>query len=452
MAVIMGIVIWLAFFLTLLAQKPVPKTPVAPKAAAVKVPDPGPGAMTVRSLKVLGNRTFATAGIIEYSGLRVGQSADAAAFEAARVKLANSGVFERVGYKYAPATGGGLDAVIEVVEIPQVFRYRFEDLPATSEEMVAYLKQSDPLFADRIPATKEFLSRYARELEAFLKPKGLKDAVSSKLIPDTGDKLVVLFRPDRPIPTISQVSFKGNEAVPTPVLQIAMNQIAMGAIYKEELVRQYLETTIRPIYEQRGRLEVLFPKVTAQPSADNSGINVTIDVVEGPSFDIGEIRLVGAIGDPKPLYQTMVLQPGDLANMTEVAAAVRRVRASLVREGYLKTEAKFERKLRREKEKPLADLTVTVVPGVMYTFGKLKIDGLDILNEPQLRKMWGLENGKPYNGEYAELFLNRVRDENLFENLGSTKAIATVNEQARVVDVTLVFGAAVKTPPKKQPF
>ena len=33
----------------------------------------------------------------------------------------------------------------------------------------------------------------------------------------------------------------------------------------------------------------------------------------------------------------------------------------------------------------------------------------------------GLGKGKPYNGEYAELFLNRMRDENLFENLGSTK-------------------------------
>ena len=126
-----------------------------------------------------------------------------------------------------------------------------------------------------------------------------------------------------------------------------MNQIAMGAIYKEDLVRQYLETTIRPIYEQRGRLEVAFPKVTAQPSPDNGGINVTIDMVEGPSFDIGAIRLVGAVGDPKALYQTMVLQPGDLANMTEVAAAVKRVRAHLVREGYLKTEAKFERDRKR---------------------------------------------------------------------------------------------------------
>ena len=110
------------------------------------------------------------------------------------------------------------------------------------------------------------------------------------------------FRPDRPIPNISQVGFRGNDALPTTVLQIAMNQIAMGAIFKEEMVRQYLETTIRPIYEKRGPLEGTFPKVMAQPSPDNSGINVMIEVVEEPSFDIGAIRLVGPIGDPKALY------------------------------------------------------------------------------------------------------------------------------------------------------
>ncbi|MBY0505653.1 MAG: hypothetical protein K2X03_17195 [Bryobacteraceae bacterium] len=439
---------WLILSL-LLAQSPKPR---AAKPVAKPTGDPGPTVNQVRSLAVQGNRNFTAAGILEFSGVRVGQSADAAAFEAARVKLANSGVFERVGYKYSPATGGGVDAVFEVVEIPQVFPYRFEDLPASPAEMTAYLKQSDPLFAERIPATKEFLSRYSRALDTFLQTKGVKEAVVSKLVPDVGDKLVVIFRPDRPLPTIAQVGFQGNEAVPTPALQIAMNQIAMGAVYKEDMVRQYLETTIRPIYEQRGRLEVTFPKVSAQPSKDNGGMNVMVEVVEGPSFDIGEIRLRGPIQDPKPLYQTMVLQPGDLANMTEVAAATRRVKAYLVREGYLKAEAKFERKLRREKDKPLADIVVNVAPGAAYTFGKLKIEGLDILNEPQLRKLWSLETGKAYNGEYAELFLNRIRDDGLFENLGSTKAIPVVNEQSRVVDVTLVFGAAAKMPPKKRPF
>ena len=95
----------------------------------------------------------------------------------------------------------------------------------------------------------------------------------------------------------------------------------------------------------------------------------------------------------------MVLEPGDFANMTQVAAAVRRVRAHLVREGHLKIEAKVERKLRREKEKPLVDLTITVIPGGVNMFGNLLIDGLDILNEPQVRKMWGLGKGRPYSGE-----------------------------------------------------
>ena len=67
--------------------------------------------------------------------------------------------------------------------------------------------------------------------------------------------------------------------------------------------------------------------------------------------------------------------------------------------------------------------------------------------------MWGLENGKPYNGEYPELFLSRLREENLFENLGSTKAQVFPNEATQVVDVTLVFGPGVKeAPKKKRPF
>ena len=75
---------WLVLSLTLLAQKPVPKTKA----------DPGPAIHQVRTLKVQGNKNFSAAGIIEYSGIRVGQNADADAFEGARVKLANSGVFE----------------------------------------------------------------------------------------------------------------------------------------------------------------------------------------------------------------------------------------------------------------------------------------------------------------------------------------------------------------------
>ena len=113
---------------------------------------------------------------------------------------------------------------------------------------------------------------------------------------------------------------------------------------------------------------------------------------------------------------------------------------------------KFERKLRREKEKPLADLMINITPGPLYTFGKLKIDGLDIVTEPAVRKMWGLEADKPYNGEYPDLFLNRLREENIFENLGSTKVVVTPNDQTHVVDVTLVFGKAAPCRPKKQQF
>jgi outer membrane protein assembly factor BamA len=80
----------------------------------------------------------------------------------------------------------------------------------------------------------------------------------------------------------------------------------------------------------------------------------------------------------------------------------------------------------------------------------LTIEGLDIHTEPVIRKLWALKEGQPYNNEYPDLFLNRVREQGVFDNLGKTSAKINVNEKSRAVDVTLRFEGA--PPPKKEPF
>jgi hypothetical protein len=58
--------------------------------------------------------------------------------------------------------------------------------------------------------------------------------------------------------------------------------------------------------------------------------------------------------------------------------------------------------------------------------------------------MWGLQPGKPFNPDYPERFMTRVREDGVFENLGVTKTQQKINEAAGTVDVTLVFGGAAK--------
>jgi hypothetical protein len=64
---------------------------------------------------------------------------------------------------------------------------------------------------------------------------------------------------------------------------------------------------------------------------------------------------------------------------------------------------------------------------------------LDLNGEAAVKKLWALQQGKPFNGYYPDYFLNRIREDGLFDNLRKTKAVVKVDETSHVVDVTLQF-------------
>jgi outer membrane translocation and assembly module TamA len=85
------------------------------------------------------------------------------------------------------------------------------------------------------------------------------------------------------------------------------------------------------------------------------------------------------------------------------------------------------------------DLTVHVEEGPQFLFGKLIVEGLDIHGEAAIRKLWAMKEGKPFDADYPDYFLKRVQEDNIFENLTKTRASMKVDEETRLVDVTLSF-------------
>ena len=77
--------------------------------------------------------------------------------------------------------------------------------------------------------------------------------------------------------------------------------------------------------------------------------------------------------------------------------------------------------------------------GPLYKLGKLDIVGLDIETEPVIRKMWGLAPGRPFNVEYPDHFLARVKEGGVFDGLKSSRAETMINAANHSVDVTLYF-------------
>jgi outer membrane protein insertion porin family len=405
----------------------------------------------LESLRVSGAERIPVERILAVANLKLGQMVNKADFEAARERLVATGAFENVGYQFKPsAKKSGYDAVFEVMEILQMYRYHFEDLPASDAALRAALAQQETLFGDEIPATPYVLERYQKTLEQALdgktKVRGTLRYVQAKLeTPNVQPtETEILFRPPGDVPRISEVHFLGlpesNPALTLEQLSAKFIQVAFGNEYTEAQVRLLLERVMRPFYETKGRLHVAFSKITAEASkqVDVNGVSVTVTVDEGPEFKLGMVRFDGVA--PKRIKEMDSLadfKKGETVNFDEVEKGLERIRKRYRGDGYLHITARADRKINDADH--TVDLTVKVDTGPVFTFGKLEIKGLDILNEPPLRKLWGPRDGKPFDPTAPEAFLKDIKEQQMFDNLGETKSETKLNEDTKTADVTLIF-------------
>jgi len=307
-----------------------PAAPASPAAVAGKWP--------IQSLSVEGNQVFPTAQILAVAGLKIGQVAGAPEFDAARDRLTASGAFETVGYKFGPAgTGKGYAATFQVAETTSVFPVQFEDLEEPDAAIEKLLTSHDPLFSmAHLPANQLTLDRDARWVEEYLAAKGMHDKIAAAVTPMGPDRFVILFRPARDLPAVAQVSFEGNRIVPGSVLRTAVSGAGIGSAYTESNFRQILEASVRPVYEERGRLHVTFPKIRAETEKEVQGVHVFVTVDEGEVYNLGKVAMV----TPTPIPAGRLLaegdfKTGDIDNSELIAAGLERIRKMVLVAGYL---------------------------------------------------------------------------------------------------------------------
>src|SRR4051812_24538635 len=217
--------------------KSAPKT--APATAPAKAAG-NPSRWPIESLVVEGNRSFTRDQVIAISGLKVGQTAGRADFDAARDRLVASGAFETVSYRFVPATRGeGYAATLQVSEVEQVYPVEFEELHVSSKDLREFLANKDPLFAaSKLPATQPVLARYAQWIQEYLAGKGTQEKIIGTVGPSGAGEYTVTFRPARNRPSVAQVTFEGNQVIPQNVLRESIAGAGIGAAYSEDSFRQ----------------------------------------------------------------------------------------------------------------------------------------------------------------------------------------------------------------------
>ncbi len=429
----------LAVFLTCLpclAQTP-SKRRAAPKPAAS-----ASQAWPLRNLKVTGNRLYNAQQIVAASGLKTGAPVGKSDFEAARQRLIDTGAFDTVGFQFGPTSDGkGVEGTFEVAEVEQVYPYRFEELPAADQQLRAFLREREPLFGEKIPGTKTVIERFATDLQSFLANTAFKDHVTARIVADKPGELSILFRPATAPPAVAEVQFIGAQALPASTLQNALAAVATGVPYREATIRQLLDATIRPLYDGRGRLRVNFTKIETERAKDVDGVRVKVQVEEGPVYNLGTVRSSVPELTEKQVLKMAALKSGEVANFDAVSAAIDKIQKELRKDGYMRSHTETERVI-HDKEKTV-DITFASTLGPLFRMGKLTIQGLDVISEPAIRKLWSMTPGKPFDADYPQMFLDRVKEDGYFDYLLATRFDQSINEKTNTVDVTLYFKGGI---------
>ena len=416
----------------------------APQAAQKKAPAaPTPARWPIESLKVEGNHSYTQDQVLAIAGLKVGQVVGRPEFDVARDRLVACGAFDTVSYGFAPQVGTkGFVATFTVTEIEQVYPVHFDNLHVSERDLIAALKAKDPLFAQgKLPATQPVFQRFTKWVQEYLASKGVQEKIIAGVVPDRPGEYVISFHTDHPLPAVSLIHFKGNLLVPQATLQDAIQGAAVGMAYTEDRFREVLNASIRPVYEAKGRVRVSFPAIKTEPAKDVSGVDVTVTVEEGETFNLGAVNIDGPTPmKPEELLRAGEFKTGDLANFDKINDGLDKMKKALRHTGYMNADITSRRSI--DDDKRTVALTLWIDAGPQFTMRKLTIVGLDLDGEAEIERIWVMKEGKPFNPDYPNLFLTRIKEQGMFDNLGKTKADVKINEKDHTADVTLTFAGS----------
>jgi outer membrane protein insertion porin family len=407
-------------------------------AIAALVPAAALAQHPVMEMKVAGNKRLPASAVIAASGLRVRQMATRAQLDAAAKKLADTGFFSSVTYKYEPETTAGATGyalTFLVTEQPAIVPVVLDIPDVDAERLWPQLKAADGLIDRQMPDNDLASAYYKRAIEVVLRKLNHPAEIVAKDESDLqSHRMWLVFRPAN-LPQIAAIRFEGNSAISARTLESAMSKVAIGQEYTERNFRRLMEYNLRPRYEDLGHLTVAFPRVTIT-QAGAAQVAVTAAVDEGPEWRLGKVVIKGDALPLADLYEAGRFSHGEPANWKQFMATVHDVEQVLRRDGYLKVSSNPVRSFQDAAR--IVDVNLEMTKGPQFLFGELHIEGLEEIVEERLTTLWNIPSGAPMNQPYIDEFITSAMPI-LRGKFRSFKSEMEFHPGEQVVDVTLKF-------------
>jgi outer membrane protein assembly factor BamA len=402
------------------------------------------GALQLAAVDVSGAKRYTQADVARLSGLATGTSVTTAHFDAATKKLAATGLFKEISYRYATVAGRTtVTFAIEEAEwtMPVVFDnfVWFND-----DELVTALRQRIPSFDGTAPILDGVTDFFAQELQALLTTKSVGGSVEFVPQASLGKGVeAFLFRVTNPGPKVCALRFTGAAAIKEAELAAILPVV--GSDYSRSFIVNTSRGTLTDMYRQRGHWRAAFgtPTAVVEQGQACSGVSVTIPVEEGSAYALEGITWNGNGSLPSRELDALVpLKAGAVADGAKLDEGMRRVATAYGKHGYIMQRAAYTPRLNEEKKQVAFD--VKIEEGPQFRFGTLTFPGLSPDAVQTLTKRWRLKTGDVFDATYPSQFYSDEIGPRLRQGAPSPAFQTQVDEQNRVVNVRYVFGGATQ--------
>jgi len=360
---------------------------------------------TMQKIVFKGTRALTDEQLLSAITMKIGGSYTQQDLVDAANKLANSGMFAQVSYRFSATL-----AEFDLVDKPHLVPIRFENCVwMTDEQMIRRLKKRVPLFIGEVPEEGTLADDIGTQVEAVLAENGVIAKVQYTPFLENDSVKAISYTILDPRIEVSAIRFVGASPEIAKALDDASKSI-LGKEYTRALLPSTEDTALKRILQENGYLRGRFGdpslRLTGAPGDPIAKIELTVPVEEGAQYRIASLAVKG--NDPIALEAAKRLsefKTGDVANMTTFRAELARLGGAYLASGHMNAKVRAEPTF--DETAHTVSFDIELVSGEVYKLSKLDLQGLDDTQKAKLSTIWKLNPGDVYDPTYAPNFLKK---------------------------------------------
>lgn len=241
---------------------------------------------------------------------------------------------------------------------------------------------------------------------------------------------------------IRKIEFEGNEAFDDEELADQMETVeywwlswltGSGHLERDEFDKDIVR--LLDFYFNRGYIKAIIGDPQIKISDNKEDMSITIPVVEGDQYKVGEVRLDGnRILTDEEIFQLISIKTGDVFDRSKLRSNINLINDAYASKGYLLTDVYPV--IDSDDIQKTADVTVTINEGKIVYTNFINISGNDNTIDKVIRREVRVQEGDVLTSTAIRRTYERLQRLGFFEDI-SVKTTATEEENNLDLDIGL---------------